>query len=560
MTDPVSETQPPPTRTEETGAVDSADATGTNEEPVDSAPPEDSGEPGDTSEPIDPNRWRSALYPEDWTPGFTVDGRFLHDFSYAGYHYGEADPPASPPGAVFDVTHYGADQTGASDSTSAIQAAIDDASQRGGVVWLPAGEYRCDGLLSITASGVVLRGEGMERTRLFFTRSDQMTDRHHIMFSGHRSFGERRPLAADGESRADTIRLEDTHGLSVGDEVEIGWVITEDFVAEHQMQGTWQAFNGTWRPIFRRTIRAIDADTVTLDVPLRYPAQIRDQASLRTVSGMLEEVGVQELAVSTVVDWDAAWTNDRSHAITLSGVKNGWVWRVRSYASPNVRDDRDDHLQSGGVMVVHSRLVTVAEVTMEQAQNRGGGGNGYLFEISRSGEVLIQDAVGRAGRHNFIQNWDFGTSGCVFLRTLSEDGVALQGKDWEWLEITGYSEFHHSLAMANLIDDSVAADGWKAVNRGDYSSGAGHAATQSVFWNLQGDGAITSLQFGDGYVIGTEGLNVTTAVWDIFESAGTAPEDFVEGIDEGRHLDPPSLYEDQRKRRLARGERRSDSK
>ena len=53
------------------------------------------GEPG----------WRSSLYPEDWQPGFAdASGRFLHDFSYAGYARGEKPIPDKK-GPVFDVTH-----------------------------------------------------------------------------------------------------------------------------------------------------------------------------------------------------------------------------------------------------------------------------------------------------------------------------------------------------------------------------------------------------------------------------------------------------------------------
>jgi len=33
--------------------------------------------------------WRSSLYPETWQPGYADgQGRFLHDFSHAGYHSG----------------------------------------------------------------------------------------------------------------------------------------------------------------------------------------------------------------------------------------------------------------------------------------------------------------------------------------------------------------------------------------------------------------------------------------------------------------------------------------
>ena len=49
--------------------------------------------------------WRSSLYPEAWTPGFAdADGRFLHDFSAAGYRAGATGLPDDPPGPVVDAT------------------------------------------------------------------------------------------------------------------------------------------------------------------------------------------------------------------------------------------------------------------------------------------------------------------------------------------------------------------------------------------------------------------------------------------------------------------------
>ena len=63
---------------------------------------------------------------------------------------------------------------------------------------------------------------------------------------------------------------------------------------------------------------------------------------------------------------------------------------------------------------------------------------------------------------------------------------------------------------------------------------------------------LNSLQFGRGYVIGTEGLTVRTEVTDVYDSSGTAPADWVEGLDAGATLEPRSLYEEQLQRRLAR--------
>src|SRR5690625_384197 len=53
-------------------------------------------------------QWRSALYPIDWHPDMRDEaGRFLHDFSYAGYHAGERPLPHAPLESaenVIDVT------------------------------------------------------------------------------------------------------------------------------------------------------------------------------------------------------------------------------------------------------------------------------------------------------------------------------------------------------------------------------------------------------------------------------------------------------------------------
>jgi hypothetical protein len=69
-------------------------------------------------------------------------------------------------GAVYNVLDYGADPTGATSSTAAIQSAIDAAAatvslgaQGGGVVYLPTGVY-LSGALTITSPFVSMQGDG----------------------------------------------------------------------------------------------------------------------------------------------------------------------------------------------------------------------------------------------------------------------------------------------------------------------------------------------------------------------------------------------------------------
>lgn len=499
--------------------------------------------------------WRSALYPPGWTPDSTdAKGRFLHDFSYAGYHNGETAIPDDPPGAVFDVVAgFGADNTGATDATVAIQTAINAAqTAEGGVVFLPAGLYRCDGVLSVTHSGVVVRGEGPSETRLYFTRTDGMAYNSHITFGGAVQQGADRLLAVDGENRSHDVYLDDTTALNEGDEVAVGWVITDAFVAEHGMTGTWQAFNGQWRPFVRRTItnidRSIAPNRVTLDVPLRYPAKVRDGASLRVESGYLAECGLEHLGISNAVSWDAAWAQYQVEAVLFSQAEDCWIRDVESFASP-LSEAEGYHLQNGGFRIADAKRMTVADCRLEEAQNRGTGGCGYLFQITRTNEVLIRDCTGLNGRHNFIQNWDFGTSGCVFLRCWSAGSSQIYTRDIP-LPIPAFCEYHHSLATACLVDQCRLDDGWYAGNRKLESSGAGHSSTQCVFWNTSGGGIIQCYQYGLGYVIGAKDVVVLTTLLDP-RAQGTAPQDYVEGTGRAGTLEPQSLYEDQLNARLS---------
>lgn len=499
--------------------------------------------------------WRSSLYPQDWTPAFEdAEGRFLHDFSYAGYHNGEAQPPDNIPGLGVSVIDQGADPTGAADSTAGMQAAIDQVcAAGGGRVLVPAGLYRVDGLLRVNCSGLVLSGEGAQASQVYFTRQADMTGVSSLAFRGAPVVELDLPLVEDAVARSFEVTVAEAAGLEVGDDVELGAVITEDFVDEHGMQDYWPSARGQWRAFFRRTVQAVDcqagACAVRLDVPCRYPLKVRDAASLRKITGLIGEVGVEDLGLSNAISQAGALASDRAHVLGFVQVKDAWLRRVVSFRSPVAEEEF--HLQSGGVIVQQSKRVSVSDSVLGLSQNRGGGGNGYLFEIMQSSEVLVRDCQGFSGRHNFIQNWEFGTSGCVFLRVVSQDGRMIEPPS----NMTGLSETHHSLAMALLVDSVVSDDGWGMVNRRQESTGAGHTATQSVLWNMQG-GLIRSYQYGWGYVIGTQDAYVYVDPQDDFvgnisgQYEGTEPWDFVEGQDRGGDLEPPSLYEDQLRRRL----------
>ena len=475
-----------------------------------------------------PARWRSALFPADWAPGWTDGaGRFLHDFSYAGAE---------------GLPGQGAAQTvvprPAGDATEALQRALDEAPD-GGVLVLAPGLWRIDGALRIRRPNLVVRGD---EATLVFTRAEGLS------FSQHVTIGEppvttgEAPLLADAVARAFTVEVGTLDGgaLAPGDDVALGHVITPEFVAAHGMTGTWRAFNGTWQPMAWRTVTGVDGATVTLDVPLRSPLLLRDRPSLRRVVHRVHHVGLEDLRFTNAVEPARALAMDQVGVFHFTGVEDCWARNVRS-----VGLDGGAHVQSVGLRVHQSKRVTFSGCAVGPPQHRGSGGNGYLFEVRQSNEVLLRDCEAVGGRHNFIQNWGFGTSGCVWQRVTSRGGTAESPLG----SARGLSEFHHSLATANLIEDSVFDDGFAIVNRGAESTGAGHTGTQNVFWNVRGAGVLRSLQFGDGYVIGTRGLAVETRDLLMLGDRGSAPEDFTEGLGDADRLEPTSLFDAQRRRR-----------
>ena len=76
---------------------------------------------------------------------------------------------------VYNVADAGADRTGASNSSTAFQRAIDELASTGGVIYAPAGQYRIDRTLvwanreNARAPGILFQGDGMHATALIST-------------------------------------------------------------------------------------------------------------------------------------------------------------------------------------------------------------------------------------------------------------------------------------------------------------------------------------------------------------------------------------------------------
>jgi hypothetical protein len=547
---------------------------------------------------------------------------FLQDYSYAGYHQGSKTiPTPHASDIIFNVVNFGADISGFSDSWAAVQKAILAAEQATrGVVYFPAGNYLIQGSLSalddlkdelniqpnppsaarlnaldfgrlrIADSHVILRGAGQTQTKLYFPRSEGMSKSAHILFKPLGSWGHSSSSAQyllhDANVFDTSVIVGSLGSLAVGNDIVLGMKINADFLADFNVSlGQWP-IDGVWIPFFHRKITAIETVgrgfRIHFDVPLRHVLKIRDNVSVKSQNSLLKEVGIQSLAISNAVEMNKAWKVDPSapmhsgvnpgdysnlmtkvHLLEMEGVKNSFIHKVKSFGPSafNLPYQSGKHIQSGGILLAASKNVTVAEVTMQNAQNRGPKGNGYLFKVQRSNEILVRDSVGQNGRHNFIVSHYFGTNGCVFLRIYSSGS-----KKYYWNGNIPYttpahaakSDFHKALSVANLIDSSSLHDGWLAKYYGWGASNRHAAQTsyQNVFWNNGGSGTVVSHQFRYGYNIGARGSMRT----DIVGQSQTSPRDFLEGgynlmvgqthaRNIGDKLFPSSLYEHQLVRR-----------
>ncbi|MBL8221722.1 MAG: hypothetical protein JNL62_20975 [Bryobacterales bacterium] len=528
--------------------------------------------------------WRSTLYPEDWTPAFRdAEGRFLHDFSYAGYQRGEAaipDGPGNGADRVVDaVAEYQADPTGASDSTAAIQAAIDAVgSTGGGVVFLPAGVYRVaprgsDAFaLWMKYDHVILRGAGAGVTFLHNTtpamRGKEILRVAPLAGGSWTTVVANTtvPIVEDALEPTLQVKVRSTVSLREGDWVIVRSDASNEFIAEHQMTNWWTPARQTG-PIFYRQVVGVNAEssTVTLDAPTRYALRVRDNARLYKTRAQVQGVGLEDFSIGNTEsslpgygeeDYSrqgtGAYEVHGAHAIAFRQALFGWVRRVATFLPEG--NTTEYHLVSNGVLLTQTRGITVEDCRFENPQYRGGGGNGYGFTLQGNENLLRRNTAVRQ-RHSF----DFksmSSSGNVIVECRSENPSLA-------------SDFHMHLSMANLLDGLTLNRDYVDATVRPYGTPDYHGVTttQSVFWNTRGERymanrpyLINSQQFGWGYVIGTRGEAsvVRTRPFSfrytspVASTVDTSPEDFVEGVGKGDDLTPASLYEDQLARRLAR--------
>jgi hypothetical protein len=422
------------------------------------------------------------------------------------------------------------------------------------------GEYNLEKSITIKASGIVLRGEGMSDIgtiligRTIKQAQGQTTSRGPrpvlINISGDVAI---KPLEETKQFITDkyvavgarSFNVASAKNFKVGDKVLVRRIGNDDWIKELGEDSSTVGRN-RWRPFninFDRIIVDIKGNTVTIDAPIFCAIETRWGGGelVKCNDERIENVGIENLrGVSEYdpsvrqkiygnIDRDKLdpkfqyqgdeYFSDENHYfnfINITNAKNVWARNISAL-----------HFGSSVVQVnAGSKWITVQDCESREPVSQRWGGRRFIFHMNGQ-FCLVQRCVSQKGRHSFVQQQS-EASGNVYL-------------DCTAINPYSSSEPHNHWVNGSLYDNVKApltARYW------DYI--IGWAGANIVFWNCEGDFLIQKPPTAQNYSFGHVGVNA------VIFNAGlqdlTKPNGHVESMD--THVTPRSLYLTQLKERL----------
>lgn len=475
----------------------------------------------------------------------TSAGDRIMDFSYAGYMGGGVALPDVPVKRRVEPSGQGDDTT--------IQKAIDEVAAmklgngfRGAVLLAP-GVFTCSNAITISTSGVVLRGSGSgsnETTRTTI----KLAGRPHTAITVRATSGGRRGAPASETTGQDFTPAEttladayvpsgamkftvaDATGFAVGDTIEIRRPVTTAWVEFMQMHDlvrdgrpqTWiRAGNTT---VTERRIAAISGKTFALDVPLSdsFDAKYLSPPGTRVAKVRppvrLSQVGIERLHIESPPQ-EISHSQPHFTALRISG-QDCWV-----------RDVVIDETMNS--VSINGRRITLQRVAVNrQARHQG---SSKPAEFAPNAGQLLLDRCSGFGDNVWYAATGGGVSGPVVMLHCTFLG-------------NGRIESHQRWSTGMLYDNCrVPGGGIDFRNRGSMGSGHGWSMGWGVAWNCEArEFVIQNPPGAANWMIGCVGESKPMP-----RPFGTAPN-LPEGIKDshGTHVMPASLYLTQLAERL----------
>lgn len=450
-------------------------------------------------------------------------GNRMPDYSYCGYRMSEA--PIPDVANVVYVPH--AD----GDNSARIQRAVDYVASlpegkdgfRGSIL-LGKGEFQLSQPIRISASGIVLRGSGVNETVLKKTGFD----RGAVIYIE----GVYNPVVADTIAVTDAyvpvnsarLSVSPSAPLKAGENVFILRPSTKEWIEEMGCD----IFGGgisaiSWKEgdidmRWDRTVVSDDAGAVTLDAPLPMALDSRwaDTKILPyTWTGRISNVGVENMTLES--DYDHRYPKDEEHAwdgVYVANATDCWVRKV---------DFR--HFAGSAVILQNTASkVTVEDCAAYDPVSEIGGMRRAVFQTN--GQMnLFQRCYSKNGINDFSTAL-VAPGPNAFVQCDSEESLGFSGSVDAW--------------APGLLFDIVNIDGNNLAfkNLGQDKNGAGWNTGNSTFWQC------TASEI-ECWSPTDDSKNVAYGCWAQFSGDG-------EWSQSNNHVSPRSLFYYQLAERLGR--------
>jgi hypothetical protein len=389
------------------------------------------------------------------------------DFSSCGYRGGGVSIPNVPAVAILSPAP--------GDDTAAIQAAIDSVEAMApdeygirGAVLLTSGRYQVAQTLTISASGVVLRGEGPDELGTVIEATTPADYDVVAMGTGSASY-----TAQSGTTRTittpyvpvgtRTFNMTSTTGYVIGDRVIIQRTPNQFWIDDLNV-GQYGWTPDSYDIEHDRYITAIAGNTVTVDTPIvdviqdKYGGgRIYKPQPIPRIS----QCGVENLRIESCYAAD----DDENHpwnAVKLRYVQDCWVRRVTTryfaYSCVNAGS--------------YARYCTIQDCAFLDPKSVITGGRRYSFNIeSTATRILFMRCYSDHSRHDFVTG--SRTAGPnAFVDCYANASYADAGP-------------HHRWSTGLLFDNVYTSNTLAVENRATSGSGHGWSGANVVFWNCQ---------------------------------------------------------------------------
>ena len=398
------------------------------------------------------------------------------DFSYAGYRSGESPIPQLSRADGVNVRDFGATGDGQHDDTAAFLKAIESIER--GVVFAPAGRYKITGILEITKSNIVLRGEGTDKTTLYFptplndirpnwgaTTTGQRTSNYSwaggfVWLKG--SYGSRllTKVASEAVRGSRELELASTNGLRAGQKVQI--VVTDDdakSLSAHLYSddpGDMSKLKGSKASLITKIAR-IEGNKILLERPLRFDIRASWKPEILSFEPTVRESGVENLHFEFPPDpYKGHFTELGYNPVALTAVTDCWVKNVR-FTNPDSGPFVSGNFNTlQGLVYESARQATKGNAVGHHGLYIGGDDNLFTdFDI----------------RLRFVH--DLSVSHCAGNVISNGKGVDLA------------LDHHKHTPYENLFTNLDAGAGTRLWASGGGAALGRHSAGRETFWNIR---------------------------------------------------------------------------